>query len=70
MGAMFVARLICSDEGCAAELVAEGATLLELETLVCDCGCGLAVVGWPDRVAEPVAAVIALRVRRDLSEAA
>jgi hypothetical protein len=67
---MFVARLICSDEDCAAEVAAEAATLRELETLACDCGCALAVVGWPDHVDEPVTAVVALRVRRDLSEAA
>ena len=70
---MFVARLICSDEACAAEVVAEAATLRELETLVCDCGCGLEPIGWPDSAGAPVAAVIALRVRAapgGLSEAA
>jgi hypothetical protein len=47
---MYVARLICSDQACAEEVVAEARTLEELETLACDCGCGLEVIGWPDRV--------------------
>jgi hypothetical protein len=63
MGVMFVARLICSDEACAAELAAEGASLRELEALVCDCGCALEPIGWPDRIGEPPAAVIALHPR-------
>ncbi len=71
---MFVARLICSDEACAAELAAEATTLRELETLVCDCGCALAPIAWPDHVEEPVAIVVTLRARRaphsGLSEAA
>ena len=73
MGGMFIARLICSDEGCAAEVAAEAATLRELETLACDCGCALELIGWPDRADEPVAEVISLRVRAvagGLSEAA
>jgi hypothetical protein len=70
MGAMLVARLICSDEDCAAEAVAEAASLRELETLACDCGCALEVVAWPDHEDDAVAAVIALRVRRELPEAA
>ena len=45
---MFIARLICSDAHCAEEVSAETATLDELESLVCDCGCALAVIGWPD----------------------
>jgi hypothetical protein len=70
---MFVARLLCSDVACAAEVAAEAATLRELETLVCDCGCALEPIGWPDRVDEPVAAVVVLRAplaRGGLSEAA
>jgi hypothetical protein len=63
MGVMFVARLICSDEACAAEVVAEAFVARELETLVCDCGCALEPIGWLDSVDAPVAAVIALRVR-------
>jgi hypothetical protein len=71
MGAVFVARLICSDQGCAVELAGEAATLRELETLACDCGCALELIGWPDSVDdEPVAAVISLRVPGVLSEAA
>ena len=62
MGVMFVARLICSDEGCAAEVAAESATLAELETLACECGCALEVLGWPDWEDEPAAEVVTLRV--------
>ena len=56
---MFVARLICSDMACAAEIEAEAATLAELETLACECGCGLQVIAWPEAVA--VAEVVHLR---------
>ena len=73
MRVMYVAHLVCSDEACAAEVAAEAATLRELETLVCDCGCALELIGWPDSVDEPVAEVISLRVRAvgpGLSEAA
>jgi hypothetical protein len=58
---MFVARLICSDVECAAELTAERAGATELETLLCDCGCTLEIIGWPDWVDEP-GQLIALRV--------
>jgi hypothetical protein len=69
---MFVARLVCSDPGCAEEISADAATLAELETLACECGCALAVVGWPDWVEAPLAEVVALRRRalRGLNEAA
>jgi hypothetical protein len=70
---MFVARLICSDEDCAEEMVAEAATLRELETLACDCGCALLPIAWPDHLDEQVATVVTLRVRSapaGLSEAA
>jgi len=60
---MYVARLVCSDADCAEGLTAEAATLRELETLICDCGCALEVIGWPDFAAEPVAEVVRLRVR-------
>jgi hypothetical protein len=46
--AVYIARLICSDPDCAEEVSAETATLDELESLVCDCGCALVVIGWPD----------------------
>lgn len=63
---MFIARLQCSDPACAEESVAEAATLAELETLSCErCGCGLAVLAWPDFVEdEERAEVIPLRARR------
>jgi hypothetical protein len=59
---MFVARLICSDTGCAAEAIVEGRRISELETLMCDCGCALEIIGWPDWIDEP-AEVVPLRVR-------
>jgi hypothetical protein len=46
--AMYIARLICSDEACADEALAEAHTLGELDTFVCDCGCALTILGWPD----------------------
>jgi hypothetical protein len=70
MRVMYVARLVCSDEACAAEVAAEAATLRELETLVCDCGCALEPIGWPDSVDAPVAAVLVFPARTELSEAA
>ena len=60
---MFIARLICSDPACAAELDAEGATLGELERALCDCGCALEIIAWPDWLEEP-AQVVPLRPRR------
>lgn len=50
------ARLICSDEACAAELVAEG-PLAEIEALACECGAGLVVLGIDD-VTEPVGLIV------------
>ena len=75
---MYIARLVCSDAACAEEVTLEGATLAELETLICDCGCALEMIGWPDVAAEPLAEVVLLRVqaasaarrRGDLHEAA
>jgi hypothetical protein len=57
---VYVARLICSDEDCAAEVLAEARTLAELETLACACGCGLAIIGWPDHVGGPIADVVVI----------
>jgi hypothetical protein len=45
---VLVARLICSDRACTAAFEARAATLGELETLACACGCALHVLGWPD----------------------
>ena len=59
---MFVARLICSDPACAAELDAEAPTAAELETLLCHCGCALEVIAWADWVEDP-ADVVALQPR-------
>jgi hypothetical protein len=64
MAGMYLARLVCSDVECAEEVSAETATLRELQTLVCECGCALEVVGWPDVAAEPLARVVLLRVRQ------
>ena len=63
MPVMYMARLVCSDEACAEEVTLEAATLAELETLICDCGCALEMIGWPDVAAEPLAEVIMLRVQ-------
>jgi hypothetical protein len=60
---VYVARLVCSDPGCAAELDAEALTQQELETLICDCGCGLEIVGWADWVQGPGGEVVHLRLR-------
>jgi hypothetical protein len=59
---MYVARLVCSDEACADEALAEARTLEELDTFVCGCGCGcaLAIIGWPDHVDEPAAAAVVI----------
>jgi len=38
-------------------------TLRELETLVCECGCALEIIGFPDVAAEPLAEVILLKAR-------
>jgi hypothetical protein len=46
---MLLARLICSDEDCTEEVELEGATLAEVETLACECGCALHVL-WADEV--------------------
>ena len=59
---MYSARLVCTDPSCAEEIAAETATLGELDSLLCECGCALEVVGWPDVEAEPLAQVILLRV--------
>lgn len=40
---MFHARLICSDDCCAASFEAWG-SLEELDALACDCGCTLVVL--------------------------
>jgi hypothetical protein len=47
---IYRALLICSDEDCTEVFEAFG-TLAELETLACDCGCGLEIIGCPDEVA-------------------
>jgi hypothetical protein len=44
---LYRALLICSDDECTEVFEAHG-TLDELETLACDCGCGLQVIGWPE----------------------
>jgi hypothetical protein len=62
MTAMFVARLICSDSDCAESSEFHAASLAELERLMCDCGCALELIAWPDW-AEDSAQVIALRRR-------
>jgi hypothetical protein len=41
------ARLVCSDGDCAVLYEAIG-WLAEIESLGCECGCGLQVLGWPE----------------------
>jgi hypothetical protein len=41
------ALLICSDDGCTALYEARG-RLEDVERLACECGCGLALIGWPE----------------------
>jgi hypothetical protein len=67
---MYVARLVCSDPECAEEVATEAATMRELETLACGCGCALELIGWPDVAAEPLAEVIIMRARARLPDAA
>ena len=67
---MYTARLVCSDPACAEQIAGETATLGELEALLCDCGCALEVIGWPDVAAEPLAQIILLRVRQASAAAA
>jgi hypothetical protein len=66
---MYIARLICSDADCGEEVTAETATLEELESLICECGCALVVVGWPDAAGE-VVLLRARTARGSLSDAA
>lgn len=62
---MYIARLICTDPACAETLTVEAASLRELETMACECGCGLEILGWPDHVDErPLATVLEFRPRR------
>ena len=44
---MLRAVLICSDDECTEVYEAFG-SLAEIEALACECGCGLAMVGWPE----------------------
>ncbi len=62
MRPMFVARLICSDSDCAEEQEVHAGSLAELERLLCNCGCALELIAWPDW-AEDEARVILLRGR-------
>jgi hypothetical protein len=63
MRLMFTARLVCSDDGCAEERIAEAATVAELEALACDCGCTLEIVGWPDWAEDVLAEAIIVHLR-------
>jgi hypothetical protein len=70
MEPVYLARLICSDPDCAAEAAEEARTIRELESLGCDCGCALTIIGWPDWIDAP-AEVVALPTRhRELRDAA
>jgi len=50
--------MICPDEACADEALAEAETLEELDLLACDCGCAFAVIGLPDHVDDPSAEIL------------
>ena len=50
MLSMWLARLICTDDGCAVEHEVSAPSLAELEVLACSCGCALHVVGFADHV--------------------
>ena len=45
---MYIAQVVCSDPSCAVETIVEAATIEEIMSLVCECGCAIDVVGWPD----------------------
>ena len=48
-GVLLLARLVCSEAVCAGHVLEiHAATLAELETLACECGCALHVIAWPD----------------------
>ncbi len=47
---VFLARLICSDQGCAETFEIYADTLAELATLACYCDCGLQVLGVAESV--------------------
>ena len=64
---MYIVRLICSDEYCADEVMAEAQTLEELDLLVCDCDCTLTLIGFPDHVDEPLADVLVVAFGRPRS---
>lgn len=49
MPAMVHALLMCSEDECTDTYEVYG-LLEEIEALACECGCGLAVIGWPDTV--------------------
>jgi hypothetical protein len=62
---MLVAQLICSEPECAAVYEAAAGSLAELETLACDCGCGLRirrVAEGPGSGQEPVVLEVLLLV--------
>ena len=56
---MVRAVLICSDDDCTAVFEAFGVQE-DVERLACECGCGLAVVGWPEPVSNGRAAELEL----------
>jgi hypothetical protein len=56
MAAMYMARLICSDEACGENAIAEAQTLDQLDGLACDCRYGLQIIGWPDHRDDEIAA--------------
>jgi hypothetical protein len=60
---MYVARMICSDPGCAERAVVEADEVLELVSLLCECGCTMEIVGLPDHVDDVLPDPVALHPR-------
>lgn len=70
---MLAARLFCCDPVCADESTAEAEAPAELAALMCECGWGLEIIAWPDRLAPDLTPAVVLtprRVRRRLPHAA
>ena len=44
---LYRALLVCSDEGCEAEIEVIG-PLEDVEAISCDCGHGFHLIGWPE----------------------
>lgn len=61
---MWFARLLCTEDDCPTEVEVHAETLAELESLSCDCGCALEVIGFADVVDEEQAVEITWALAR------